>query len=83
VPEAELYTPLRQLADEYLDVAVGSYPQTEARQVIVRFRGLDPERVRAAAQRMLELDPRGELLTGETVSNEGEASGSSPLSGSR
>jgi len=83
VPEAELYTPLRRLAEEYVDVAVGSYPQTEARQVIVRFRGLDPERVRAAARRMLELDPRGELLTAETVGKEREESGSSPLSGSR
>ena len=41
VPEAELYTPMRQLAAEFDDVAAGSYPQTEARQVIVRLRGLD------------------------------------------
>jgi nicotinamide-nucleotide amidase len=63
VPEAELYPPLRQLAQEFVDVAAGSYPQSEARQVLVRFQGRDPERVRAAARRMLELDPRGQLLT--------------------
>jgi nicotinamide-nucleotide amidase len=83
VPEAELYPPLRRLADEFGDVAAGSYPQSEARQVIVRFRGRDPERVRAAAARMLELDPRGELLTTDVVDKEKEESGSSPLSGSR
>jgi molybdenum cofactor synthesis domain-containing protein len=62
VPESELYGPLRRLAEEYADVAAGSYPQTEARQVIVRLHGLDRERVRAAARRMLELDPRGEVV---------------------
>jgi nicotinamide-nucleotide amidase len=83
VPESELYVPMRQLAEEYRDVAAGSYPQTEARQVIVRLHGLDPERVRAASQRLLELDARGELLTSEHLGKEKEESGSSPLSGSR
>lgn len=62
VPEAELYTPMRQLAAEFDDVVAGSYPQAEARRVIVRLRGGDAGRVRAAARRMMELDPRGELL---------------------
>lgn len=82
VPEAELYVPMRRLAEEYADVAAGSYPQSEARQVIVRFRGLDPGRVRAAAQRLLELDPRGELVT-TVAGKENEESGCSPRSGSR
>jgi molybdenum cofactor synthesis domain-containing protein len=82
VPEAELYGPLRQLAREYADVAAGSYPQTEARRVIVRLRGLDGERVHAAARRMLQLDGRGELL-GPTAGKEKEESASSPLPGSR
>jgi nicotinamide-nucleotide amidase len=62
VPEAELYAPLSQLAAEFDDVVAGSYPQTEARRVIVRLRGVDVARVHAAAQRMMELDRRGEAL---------------------
>jgi nicotinamide-nucleotide amidase len=80
VPEAELYTPMRRLADEFPEVAAGSYPQTEARQVIIRLRGLDRQRVRAAARRMVELDGRGEPVDG---GKEKEESTSSPLSGSR
>jgi nicotinamide-nucleotide amidase len=82
VPEAELYTPMRRLAEEFSDVAAGSYPQTEARQVIIRLRGLDRDRVRAAARRMLELDARGEPLD-VAADKEKEESTSSPLSGSR
>ncbi|HWF58346.1 MAG TPA: molybdopterin-binding protein, partial [Candidatus Dormibacteraeota bacterium] len=83
VPESELYPPLHRLAEEFADVAAGSYPQSEARQVIVRLQGLDPERVRAAARRMLELDPRGELLPATMTDKEKEESRRSPLSGSR
>ncbi len=84
VPEAELYTPMRHLAAEFDDVAAGSYPQTEARQVIVRLRGLDQQRVQAAAQRMLALDPRGELVTTPAPGGkEKEESANSPLLGSR
>ena len=75
VPEAELYGPLRQIADEFDDVVAGSYPQSEARAVIVRLRGLDAQRVRAAALRMLDLDARGVVdadpgapVTGESIS---------------
>jgi nicotinamide-nucleotide amidase len=66
VPEAELYPSLRRLGEEFEDVAAGSYPQTEARQIIVRLRGLDAQRVRSAAQRMLQLDGRGDLLSAES-----------------
>ncbi|MBJ7594727.1 MAG: competence/damage-inducible protein A [Candidatus Dormibacteraeota bacterium] len=80
VPEAELYTPMRRLAEEFPEVAAGSYPQTEARQVIIRLRGLDRERVHAATLRMLELDGRGEPVDAD---KEKEESASSPLFGSR
>jgi nicotinamide-nucleotide amidase len=83
VPEAELYPPMRQLAQEFTDVAAGSYPQTEARQVIIRLRGQDAERVRAAARRMLELDGRGELVEPDPAGKEKEESARSPLSRSR
>jgi nicotinamide-nucleotide amidase len=83
VPESELYPSLRRLADEFSDVAAGSYPQTEARQVIVRLRGLDPARVEAAAARMLELDGRGEPRPAATPGNKEEGSRGSPLLGSR
>jgi nicotinamide-nucleotide amidase len=79
VPEAELYSPLRQLAEEFPDVAAGSYPQSEARQVIVRLHGLDPERVRASARRMLDLDARGEMLAHDSADKEKEESRNSPL----
>jgi molybdenum cofactor synthesis domain-containing protein len=83
VPEADLYPPLRRLAEEFADVAAGSYPQTEARRVIIRLRGLDPDRVHAAAQRMLVLDQRGALIDKNTSGKEKEESTNSPLSGSR
>ena len=60
VPEAELFGPLRALAAEFTDVSAGSYPQTEAREVVIRLRGADPARVEQAAARMLELDARGD-----------------------
>ncbi len=67
VPEAELYGPLRQLATEFGDVVAGSYPQSEARRVIVRLRGDDAARVSAAAHRMIELDRRGERVVAPSV----------------
>lgn len=77
VPEAELYPPLRRLAEEFDDVSAGSYPQTEAREVIIRLRGDNAARVTAAAARMLELDGRGEPMV--DGAGEKEESRSSPL----
>ena len=55
VPEAEMAAPMRQLADEFPDVTVGSYPQTQRRELVMRLRGLDPKRVAAAAERLRRL----------------------------
>jgi nicotinamide-nucleotide amidase len=78
VPESELYPPMRRLAEEFADVSAGSYPQTEAREVIIRLRGVSGARVSAAAARMLELDGRGEPLVDAMQGK--EESRSSPLS---
>jgi molybdopterin-biosynthesis enzyme MoeA-like protein len=84
VPESELYGSMVQLAAEFDDVIAGSYPQTEARQVIIRLRGYDSARVQSAARRMLELDGRGEPVQPEHArAQEKEESGSPPLSASR
>ncbi|HEV7677143.1 MAG TPA: molybdopterin-binding protein [Candidatus Dormibacteraeota bacterium] len=55
--EASFYEPMQILEREFPDVSVGSYPQTETRRLIIRIRGGDPERVDAAARRLLELRP--------------------------
>ena len=55
VPEAEMAVPMRQLAEEFPDVTVGSYPQTQRRELVMRLRGLDPKRVAAAADRLRRL----------------------------
>jgi len=52
VPEAEMYGPMRVLEAEFPDVRVGSYPQTERRELIIRLRGDDIDRVEAAAARL-------------------------------
>jgi molybdenum cofactor synthesis domain-containing protein len=55
--EAEFFEPMRLLELEFPDVSVGSYPQTETRQLVIRLRGADPARVDAAVARLLELRP--------------------------
>lgn len=62
VPEAELYGPLRSVAESFPDVSVGSYPQAEARRVVVRLTGTRPDHVQAAALRMTQLHPGGEPM---------------------
>jgi molybdenum cofactor synthesis domain-containing protein len=59
--EAEFSEPMRRLEGEFPDVAVGSYPQTETRELVIRMRGASPERVEAALSRMRELRPLPEL----------------------
>jgi nicotinamide-nucleotide amidase len=55
VPEAEMYEPMRKLSSEFPEISVGSYPQTEKRQLIIRLSGYSGERLRAAEQRLREL----------------------------
>jgi len=55
VPEADMYRPMRTLASEFPDVHIGSYPQMEKRELIIRLRGDDADRVAAAAARLREL----------------------------
>ena len=55
--EAEFFEPMRRLEGEFPDVAIGSYPQTETRELVIRMRGTDPRRVEAALDRMRELRP--------------------------
>lgn len=55
--EAEFFEPMRKLEGEFPDVIVGSYPQTETRELVIRVRGADPLRVEAALSRIRELRP--------------------------
>ena len=57
VPEAEMYEPMLALAREFPEVDVGSYPQSERRQLVIRLRGHDQDRLEAAAARLRELCP--------------------------
>jgi molybdenum cofactor synthesis domain-containing protein len=50
VPEATMYEPLRAVESAFPDVAVGSYPQSDRRELIIRFRGANESRVAAAVQ---------------------------------
>jgi nicotinamide-nucleotide amidase len=53
--EADFAEPMRRLEMEFPDVAVGSYPPQRGRDLVIRLRGEDPERVRAAELRLGEL----------------------------
>jgi molybdopterin-biosynthesis enzyme MoeA-like protein len=53
--EADFAEPMRRLELEFPDVAVGSYPQQRGRDLVIRLRGTDPARVRAAEARLGEL----------------------------
>lgn len=55
--EAEFYEPMQALEREFPDVRVGSYPQTETRELIIRLRGDDESRVAAAVARLREMRP--------------------------
>ena len=53
--EADFAEPMRRLELEFPDVAVGSYPQQRSRDLVIRLRGTDSGRVRAAEERLREL----------------------------
>jgi molybdenum cofactor synthesis domain-containing protein len=46
-PESMFHDVMRDLEREYPDVSLGSYPQTETRDLILRASGPDPDRVEA------------------------------------
>jgi nicotinamide-nucleotide amidase len=46
-PESMFHDVMKDLEREYPDVSLGSYPQTETRELILRASGPNPERVEA------------------------------------
>jgi molybdenum cofactor synthesis domain-containing protein len=58
--EAEFFEPMRTLEREFPDVSVGSYPQTESRELIIRLRGDNDLSVAAAAAMLREIRPSAE-----------------------
>ena len=46
--EARFYPLMRELEETFPDVSVGSYPNFETKELVIRFAGLDPKRVEAA-----------------------------------
>jgi nicotinamide-nucleotide amidase len=46
--EARFYPLMRELEETFPDVSVGSYPNFETKELVIRFAGLDPKRVDAA-----------------------------------
>ena len=46
--EARFYPLMRELEEQFPDVSVGSYPNFETKELVIRCVGLDPERVEAA-----------------------------------
>jgi molybdopterin-biosynthesis enzyme MoeA-like protein len=55
--EAEFAATMIELGATFPDVVVGSYPQSQTRELLIRLRGDDSARVAAAEQRMRELRP--------------------------
>jgi molybdopterin-biosynthesis enzyme MoeA-like protein len=60
-PESMFHDVMQALEQEYPDVSLGSYPQTETRQLILRASGPDPKRVdsviRAIRDRVTQYTP--------------------------
>jgi molybdenum cofactor synthesis domain-containing protein len=46
--EARFYPLMRELEEQFPDVSVGSYPNFETKELVIRCIGLDPKRVEAA-----------------------------------
>ena len=59
VPESEMSQPMLVLQAEFPDVTVGSYPQVERRELVIRLRGREAERVDAAVARLRSLRSDG------------------------
>ena len=48
--EARFYPLMRELEEQFPDVSVGSYPNFETKELVIRCIGLDPKRVEAALE---------------------------------
>ena len=48
--EARFYPLMRELEEQFPDVSVGSYPNFETKELVIRCVGLDPKRVEAALE---------------------------------
>ena len=48
--EARFYPLMRELEEQFPDVSVGSYPNFETKELVIRCMGLDPKRVEAALE---------------------------------
>jgi nicotinamide-nucleotide amidase len=55
VPESEMSQPMLVLEAEFPDVTVGSYPHVERRELVIRLRGREADRVDAAVARLRSL----------------------------
>jgi molybdenum cofactor synthesis domain-containing protein len=55
VPESEMSAPMLVLEEEFPDVTVGSYPHVEQRDLVIRLKGQEAERVDAAVARLRSL----------------------------
>ena len=62
-PESMFHDAMKSLEREYPDVSLGSYPQTETRELVIRASGADPARVdaviRAIRDRVTQYSPLG------------------------
>lgn len=55
--EAEFYEPMQTLEREFPGIAVGSYPNTETRELVIRIHAAQAETADAAVARMSQLRP--------------------------
>jgi molybdenum cofactor synthesis domain-containing protein len=56
--ESELVEPMRAVQRAYPEVSIGSYPQTERRELVIRLVGADADRVGEAAALVTRMRPR-------------------------
>jgi len=57
IPESQFSAAIEVVLAEYPGVAVGSYPQTATRDLVIRLQGADPATVSAARDRLAQLAP--------------------------
>src|SRR5207248_10326254 len=55
--EARFYPLMRELEESYPDVSVGSYPNFETKELVIRVLGADPKRVEQALEEIRRRAP--------------------------